>query len=101
MALWSLQDAGQNAMGGQNTATSLLTAVTANATVNTPGGWVQMHVGDIAIGGNLPFACWHIPITVGLGSRIAVRTRSAVASKSCTMGVSLYGGGSGVESGYK
>lgn len=64
-------------------------------------GQEQVIVGDMAIGGSLPFASWQIPIAVGQGQRIAVRLRSAVASKSCTMGVSIYGGGGGLEGGYK
>jgi hypothetical protein len=64
-------------------------------------GAEQVIVGDMAIGGSLPFASWLIPVAVGQGQRIAVRLRSAVASKACTMGVSIYGGGGGLEGGYK
>lgn len=139
----NLSDAGLQAMGGQNLATSLLTTVTAGAAnvLGTPvqlysatpfpasgmivqlgqtgiavsaqnsqtlltigvgtSGQEQAIAGDIAIGGSLPFASWHIPIAVGQGQRITAQLRSAVASKACTMGVSIYGGGGGLEGGYK
>lgn len=143
MANVNLSDAGLQAMGGQNLATSLLTTVVAGA-ATVPGTPVQLYpatpfpasgmviqlgqtgiavaaqnsqtlltiavgasgqeqviAGDIAIGGSLPFASWHIPIAVGQGQRITAQLRSLVASKSCTMGVSIYGGGSGLEGGYK
>jgi hypothetical protein len=144
VANWNLGDAGMQAMGGQLTATSLLTSVAASATVNAVGNWVQIYtavpfpvfgmlvhlgqtgiatsaqnsqtlldvgvgasgqeqvlVSDVAIGGSLPFTTWQIPMSVSAGARIAVRLRSAVASKTCTIGISVYGGGSGLESGYK
>jgi hypothetical protein len=62
-------------------------------------GAEQVLAGDIAIGGSLPFASWLLPLSVATGSRLAVRIRSAVASKSCTMGMSLFGGGFGLPSG--
>jgi hypothetical protein len=143
MANVNLSDAGLQAMGGPNLATSLLTTVVAGAAnalgtpvqlfASTPfpasgmivqlgqtgiavaaqnsqtllsigvgtSGQEQIIAGDIAIGGSLPFAAWHIPIAVGQGQRITAQLRSLVASKSCTMGVSIYGGGGGVEGGYK
>jgi hypothetical protein len=58
-------------------------------------------VNDVAIGGNLPFSSLQIPIAIEANTRIAVRIRSAVASKSCTMGMFIYGGGTGLESGYE
>jgi hypothetical protein len=64
-------------------------------------GSEQVLAGDIAIGGCLPFGAWWLPIAVGQGSRIALRIRTTITGKSCTMGVSLYGGGGGVEGGYK
>jgi hypothetical protein len=42
MAIWSLSDAGLQAMGGQLTASSLLTNVTSGA-ANAVGSWTQMH----------------------------------------------------------
>jgi hypothetical protein len=142
MAVWYLSDAGQQAMGGQLVASSLLTTVTAGGTANTAGSWIQMHaattfpvsgllvflgqtgiataatntsalvdigvgaagseqaiVSNIALGGSLPFASWTIPLAINSGARIAVRLRSAVASKSCTMGMAVYGGGGGLEAG--
>lgn len=144
MALWYVADSGLNAMGGQLTATSLLTTVTASATVNVVGAWVQMHaattfpvsglmihlgktglavaatnaqvsfdigigpngsetaiINDVAVGGSLAFFAWWFPISIPVGSRIAVRLRSLVASKSTTMAMSVYGGGFGLEAGYK
>jgi hypothetical protein len=56
---------------------------------------------DIAIGGALAFASWSLPLSIPIGTRISVRTRSVVASKAVTMGMWIYGGGMGVESGYK
>jgi hypothetical protein len=147
MAIWFLSDAGQQAMGGALTATSLLTAVTAGA-ANVVGTWVVMHTNtafpvsgfditlgkvgiataatntqtlldvgtaptgaaansevpiaqDIAIGGALAFASWRLPLSIPIASRISVRIRSVVASKSVTMGMMVYGGGMGVESGYR
>lgn len=142
MANVNLADVGLQAMGGQLTATSLLTSVAAGA-ANALGNFVQIFAatpfpasgmvvqlgqtgiavaaqnsqtlltvqvgasgqeqtiaGDIAIGGSFPFASWHIPIAIGQGQRLGVRLRSLVASKTCTMGISLYGGGSGLEGGY-
>lgn len=55
---------------------------------------------DIAIGGTLAFASWDLPLSVPIGTRISVRTRSAVASKAVTMAMWLYGGTES-ESGYK
>jgi hypothetical protein len=144
VAVWSLADAGLQTTGGVLTATSLLTVVTASATANAVGAWVQMvastpfpvsglrvHLGkvgiavaatnaqasldigvglanfevavaqDIAIGGALPFASWDIPLSIPMGSRICVRLRSSVASKSTTMAMHLWGGGLGLEGGYK
>ena len=66
-----------------------------------PSGQEQVLVGDIAIGGSLPFAAWHIPLEIGQGQRITAQLRSLVASKACTMGVSVYGGGGGLEGGHK
>jgi hypothetical protein len=57
-------------------------------------------VSNVAIGGALAFATWELPISIPVGSRIAVRNRSVIASKSVTMGMSIYGGGAGRESGY-
>jgi hypothetical protein len=56
---------------------------------------------NIAIGGSLPFTALQIPIAIEANNRIVVRIRSAVSNKSCTMGMSLYGGGTGLESGYR
>jgi hypothetical protein len=56
---------------------------------------------DIAIGGALAYSVWDFPISVPIGSRLSVSTRSAVASKSVTMGMMVIGGGSTIESGYK
>lgn len=144
MANWYLSDSGKQTVGGQNLATSLWTTVTASATANIVGNWVQLFsaatfpvdilrvflgqtgisasgsnsqtlldvgigisgsevaiVNDVAIGGSLPFASLQIPIAIEANTRIAVRIRSAVASKSCTMGMFIYGGGTGLESGYE
>lgn len=56
---------------------------------------------DITIGGALAFATLSLPLTIPTGTRISVRIRSIVASKSVTMAMSIYGGGMGLESGYK
>lgn len=56
---------------------------------------------DIAIGGALAYAVWDIPVSVPIGSRLSISIRSAVASKSVTMGMMVIGGGSTIESGYK
>lgn len=144
MANWFLSDAGRHAMGGQVAASSTLTSVTASATVNTPGNWVQMHaatqfpssmltvftgnagiflsaqnsqtlldvglgaagveqllVQNVAIGGVAQYASWQFPLNVAAGSRLSLRLRSLVASKSCIFGMTIYGGGGGMESGYQ
>jgi hypothetical protein len=144
MANWYLSDSGKQTVGGQNLATSLWTTVTASATTNAVGSWIQLFtatsfpvdilrlflgqtglatsasntqtlvdigigasgsevaiVNSVTIGGNLPFASLQIPIAIEANTRISVRTRSAVASKACTMGMFIYGGGTGLESGYK
>lgn len=141
---WFLSDAGLQAMGGQITATSLLTTVTASATANAVGTWVALHaaapfpvsmmrlhlgktgiavaasnsqtlvdigtgpnptetllIQDVAIGGALAFSTWAFPVSVPTGTRIVVRLRSAVGSKSVTMGMQVMGGGMGLESGYR
>lgn len=64
-------------------------------------GSEQLLVQDVAIGGAAQFTTWHFPLTVPTGSRLALRLRSAVASKACIFGMMLYGGGSGMESGYR
>lgn len=66
-----------------------------------PSGSEVAVVSDVAIGGSMPFMSLQIPIAIEANTRIVVRTRSAVASKSCTMGMFLYGGGTGLESGYR
>jgi hypothetical protein len=144
MAYVPLADAGRQATGGHIAATSLLTTVTASATVNAVGSWVQLHasvgfpvhrlqlftggagiavsasnaqvlvdigigasgsetvlVSDVAIGGTQPFVTIEVPIGAPAGTRLAVRIRSAVASKSCTMGMTVYGGGVGLECGHR
>lgn len=87
---------GQTGIGAPATNSQTLLDVGVGAT-----GQEQILVADVAIGGSLPFASWSIPMSVSAGARITARLRSAVASKSCTMGISVYGGGSGLESGYK
>lgn len=64
-------------------------------------GAEQTVVSNIAIGGNLPFASWLIPLVIPAGSRIALRIQSLVANKSVTMGVITVGGGYGLEGGYQ
>jgi hypothetical protein len=56
---------------------------------------------DIAIGGALAFSSWQLPLSIPVGSRVVVRLRSAVASKAVTMAMSVSGGGSVMESGYR
>jgi hypothetical protein len=80
----------------------------ATAAVNTqfmfdigvgPSGSENPVVVNVAAGGALSFATWEIPLAIASGSRISVRTRSLVASKATTMGMWVYGGGLGLESG--
>ena len=42
---WFVSDAGCNGMGGHVPTTSLMTTVTASATVNAVGNWIQLHAG--------------------------------------------------------
>jgi hypothetical protein len=62
-------------------------------------GAEQAIISNVAMGGNLSFSSWRFPIVIGQGSRVALRTRSAVASKAVTMGVYLMGGGAGMDAG--
>jgi hypothetical protein len=64
-------------------------------------GQESVIVSDLAFGGALAFSTFHIPINIPIGARIAVQLRSAVASKSTTMGIRLYGGGLGLEGGHR
>lgn len=54
-------------------------------------------VQNVAFGGAMAFASWTFPIYIPVGSRIVMRIRSAVGSKSNTFAVSLSGGGTGME----
>ena len=84
------------AISGSNTQTllSISTGVSGSEAAS-------MIVQDIAIGGALSYAVWDIPVSVPVGSRLTMSIRSAIASKSITMGMMLIGGGSTIESGYK
>jgi hypothetical protein len=56
---------------------------------------------DIAFGGSVPFVSWTLPVYIPVASRVVMRIRSAIASKSSTFAIRLYGGGQGVEGGHK
>lgn len=64
-------------------------------------GSEQTIISNIAMGGNLPFASWLIPVIIPAGSRVALRIQSQVVSKSVTMGMIAVGGGYGLEGGYQ
>jgi hypothetical protein len=66
-----------------------------------PNGSETPIVQDVAMGGCLAFSSWLIPVTIPVGTRIATRLRSLVASKATPMGMSIMGGGFGAEGGYK
>lgn len=66
-----------------------------------PSPTEQVLIQDVAIGGIAQFAHWHFPMTVPMGARLSMRLRSIVASKSCVFGMRVYGGGSGLDSGYR
>lgn len=143
MAVWSLSDAGLQAMGGQNLTNSLLTTVT-TGNANTVGGWVLMHaatafpvskfrvhlgatgvasagsnrqwmfdvgvgpassetviVQNVAFGGALGYANWEFPLSIPIGSRVAVRAQALTALSTTTMGMWLTGGGMGTECGHR
>ncbi len=137
MAIWPLQSAGVGVEGGALTASSLLTTVTASATIHAKGAWVTMIAStgfaasevivqspgalnvtaidtstlfEVAIGAAgsevvvVPeIACghsdangywnWRFPVAIPAGSRVSMRTQSAVVSKTITAQVRLLGGG--------
>jgi len=64
-----------------------------------PAGSEALLVPNFGAGSVGPFAAWRFPVTVDEGRRLAVRLRTATASRSCTMGMALVGGGSGMEAG--
>jgi hypothetical protein len=56
---------------------------------------------DIAFGGSVPFVSWTLPVYIPVASRVVMRIRSSITSKSSTFAIRLYGGGQGVEGGHK
>lgn len=66
-----------------------------------PSGQEQIIVPNIAIGGNAQFATWHFPLNIPSGSRLVLQTRSIVASKAAPFGMTVFGGGFGLEAGHQ
>ena len=64
-----------------------------------PNGTETVIIQDVAFGGALAYTSWDFPFTLPVGTRIAVRTRALTGLSSTTMGMWLYGGGSGMEAG--
>jgi hypothetical protein len=58
-------------------------------------------VQNIAVGGNMAYASWLFPISIPIGSRICVQAQALTALRTITMGMWLWGGGFGLESGYQ
>jgi len=56
---------------------------------------------NIAFGGSLAFASWSFPLYIPVNSRVVMRIRSTVASKTNTFAVRLFGGGQGIESAHQ
>jgi hypothetical protein len=80
---WFTSDAGMNAMGGQLTASSLMTTVTASITANALGNWIALHAA-------VPFPVFGVDLFMG-------KTSWAVAATS-TMALYDFGfGASGAE----
>lgn len=55
-------------------------------------------VSSIGVGGVGPFTGYRLPLSVPEGKRLAVRTQTATANRSCTVGMVLMGGGQGLNS---